>query len=98
MIQTVTSRLRKFVAPVFVYGSGARMLAGQYARNFGVRKVPLVTDPGVVRAGYADEVLQTLTRDVISLMAADARDDPRMVTNPKKPKVEEIEAIYEELL
>jgi alcohol dehydrogenase len=67
MTETNTSRLRKFVVPEFVYGSGARMLAGQYARNFGAQRVLLVTDPGVARAGYADEVVQTLTEVGISV-------------------------------
>jgi alcohol dehydrogenase class IV len=52
-------------------------------------------------AGIKDMTdLKTLgvTRDVISLMAADAMEDPCMITNPKKPTIEEIEAIYEELL
>ena len=30
--------LRKFVAPEFIFGAGARHLAGRYARNFGARK------------------------------------------------------------
>nr|WP_243687009.1 hypothetical protein [Methanobacterium formicicum] len=37
--------LRKFVAPEFIFGSGARLLVGRYAKNFGARKVLIVTDP-----------------------------------------------------
>ncbi len=44
--------LRKFVAPEFVFGAGAQALAGQYAANFGARKVLVVTDPGVQAAGW----------------------------------------------
>lgn len=36
--------LRKFVVPEFVFGPGARRLAGRYAKNFGGKKVLLVTD------------------------------------------------------
>jgi alcohol dehydrogenase len=48
--------LRKFVAPEFVFGPEARKLAVQYAINFGAKKVLLVTDPGVLCAGWAAEV------------------------------------------
>jgi alcohol dehydrogenase class IV len=54
------SRLTKFVAPEFVFGEGARKLAGQYACNLGARKVLLVTDPGVIAAGWLDEVISSL--------------------------------------
>jgi len=40
--------LRKFVAPEFVFGSDARLLAGRYAKNFGSRHVFLVADPGII--------------------------------------------------
>ena len=36
--------LRKFVAPEFIFGLGARKLVGRYAKNCGARKVLLVTD------------------------------------------------------
>lgn len=47
------SEMRKFVAPEFVFGPGALELVGQYAANCHARKVMLVTDPGVARAGWA---------------------------------------------
>jgi alcohol dehydrogenase len=52
--------LRKFVAPEFVFGLGARQLAGRYARNFGASQVLVVTDPGVIAAGWAGEVTAVL--------------------------------------
>lgn len=52
--------LRKFVAPEFVFGVGARRLAGQYARKLGARKVLVVTDPGVIAAGWTADVVATL--------------------------------------
>jgi len=55
--------LRKFVAPEIVFGPGARHLAGRYARNFGIRKVLVVTDSGVIQAGWAGDVLASLERD-----------------------------------
>ncbi len=52
--------LRKFVAPEVVFGAGARRLAGRYAMNYGAEHVLLVTDPGVIAAGWAREVEQAL--------------------------------------
>jgi alcohol dehydrogenase class IV len=52
--------LRKFLAPEFVFGVGARQLAGRYARNLGGRKILVVTDPGVIQAGWARDVTESL--------------------------------------
>lgn len=52
--------LRKFVAPEFVFGVGARHLAGQYAANFCLRRVLVVTDPGVTACGWTEDVLRSL--------------------------------------
>jgi alcohol dehydrogenase class IV len=52
--------LRKFVAPEFIFGNEARKLVARYAKNFGARKVLLVTDPGVLAAGWTDDVITTL--------------------------------------
>lgn len=55
--------LRKFVIPEFVFGVGARFLAGRYALNFGARKVLVVTDPGVIAAGWVNPLLERLEQD-----------------------------------
>ena len=52
--------LRKFVAPEIVFGSGALALTGRYARNLGARRVFVVSDPGVVDAGWTDAVIGSL--------------------------------------
>ncbi|WP_048190485.1 alcohol dehydrogenase-like regulatory protein ErcA [Methanobacterium sp. SMA-27] len=52
--------LRKFVAPEFVFGSGARFLLGRYLKNFEANKVLLVTDPGIVSSGWLDEIIGAL--------------------------------------
>jgi alcohol dehydrogenase class IV len=52
--------LRKFVAPEFVFGSGARFLLGRYLKNFEAKKVFLVTDPGIVSSGWLDEIIGAL--------------------------------------
>jgi len=57
--------LRKFVAPEFIFGSGARLLVGRYAKNFGARKVLIVTDPGILAMGLVDPVLDALKAEGI---------------------------------
>ena len=52
--------LRKFVAPEFIFGVGARNLAGRYAKNLGGRKVLVVSDPGVVAAGWTRDITESL--------------------------------------
>jgi len=54
------SELRKFVAPEFLYGPGALETAGQYARNLGVHRLLVVTDPGVMAAGWTGKVTASL--------------------------------------
>ena len=58
--------LRKFVAPEFVFGVGARNLAGQHARNFGAYKALVVTNPDVMAAGWMADVTASLEASQIS--------------------------------
>lgn len=74
------NNLRKFVAPEFVFGVGAIDLVGQYASNFGAEKVLIVTDPGVVSAGWCDRVNKSLEEaGVSSLIFADVSPNPKDV-------------------
>ncbi len=52
--------MRKFVAPEFIFGVGARRRTGFYARNLQARRVLVVTDPGVIRAGWLNGLLADL--------------------------------------
>ncbi|QHN07995.1 alcohol dehydrogenase-like regulatory protein ErcA [Methanothermobacter sp. THM-2] len=52
--------LRKFVTPEFVFGNGARFLAGRYASNLGASRVLLVTDHGIMKTGLVDDVTGSL--------------------------------------
>ncbi|MBU2964584.1 alcohol dehydrogenase-like regulatory protein ErcA [Amphritea sp. 2_MG-2023] len=54
------ANLRKFVAPEIVFGAGARKTVANFARSFGARKILLVSDPGVLAAGWVDDVAQDL--------------------------------------
>lgn len=44
--------MRKFVVPETVFGDGAADLAGRYAKNLGATRPLLVSDPGLVAAGW----------------------------------------------
>jgi len=78
-----TLELRKFVAPEIVFGEGARSLVGQYARNFGARKVLVVTDPGVIDAGWSAQVVagleeEGLAYEIFSSITSNPRDEEVM--------------------
>ncbi|NRA56382.1 MAG: iron-containing alcohol dehydrogenase [Gammaproteobacteria bacterium] len=65
------SALRKFVAPEYIYGTGSRELVSRYAQNLELSKIMLVTDKGVKKAGWSDEVRQYLTDDGIETIIYD---------------------------
>lgn len=70
--------LRKFVAPEFIFGAGAIDLAGRYAHNFGARNVLIVTDPGVIKAGWAGKVQHNLEAEgITSSIFSDISANPR---------------------
>ncbi len=70
--------LRKFVAPEFIFGEGSLDLVGRYAKNFGAEKVLVVTDPGVVVAGWSGRVVDNLqTSGVECLVYSQVSANPR---------------------
>ncbi len=77
-----TYELRKFLAPEFIFGNGARRLAGQYAKNLGGRNVLVVTDPGVIAAGWVDDVLASLHHERIQTTVFD-----EVTPNPRDHEV-----------
>ena len=52
--------LRKFIAPEIIFGVGARKLVGRYVRQFSASKVFIVSDRGVIAAGWLADVQQSL--------------------------------------
>ncbi len=81
--------LRKFVAPEFIFGMDARTLAGRYAKNFGGRKVLVVTDPGVRTAGWSSQVTASLEESGIDHVTFDG-----VTSNPKAEEVAAGAALY----
>ncbi len=62
----VALALRKCVTPEFIFGTGARNLAGKYAKNLGAKRVLLVSDIGVQNAGWVDDVIASLNKASLS--------------------------------
>ena len=53
--------MRKFVAPEFIFGVGSRHRVGHYAQHLSARRVLIVSDPGVIAAGWMKDVQADLT-------------------------------------
>ncbi len=74
--------LRKFVAPEFIFGAGSLSLAGQYARNFGGKKVMVVSDRGIIEVGCCALVVANLEAEGI-----DCRIFSEVSQNPRVDEV-----------
>ena len=69
---------RKNISPEFVFGEGALSLVGRYATNLGATKVLLVSDPGVMGAGWVEPVMRSLSEHGIpSCVFAEVTPNPR---------------------
>ncbi|MEZ7198132.1 alcohol dehydrogenase-like regulatory protein ErcA [Pseudodesulfovibrio karagichevae] len=72
------AELRKFVAPEFVFGAGAAMLAGQYAANLSTKKALVVSCQALADIGCTGQVVDSLTREgVTCTIFADVTPNPR---------------------
>jgi alcohol dehydrogenase len=60
-----------------VFGVNAVERIGEMIREFGAKKVLLVTDPGIAAAGHAEHVLKSLAADGVSAVVFDkVRENP----------------------
>ena len=89
MNQNNISSLRKFVAPEYVYGIGSRKLIAQFAKNFSLNKVMLVTDEGVKNASWSDEIQTILNQAGIQTVIYDD-----VLPNPRDYQVMNGAAIF----
>lgn len=81
--------LHKFVAPEIVFGNGARRLVGQYARNLGAARVLLVTDDGVIAAGWAADIQRHVEAEGIRTVTFSS-----VSPNPRASQMMEGAAVY----
>jgi alcohol dehydrogenase len=83
--------LRKFVAPEFVIGVDARLLAGRYAKNFGVRHALVVTGPNIISSGWVKDVTGSLDAEGIRYTIFSG-----VTPNPRDFEVTQGAALYTE--
>ena len=76
--------MRKFVAPEFIFGVGARHKVGFYARNMAARKVFVVSDQGVINAGWTKQA-----QDDLAEFGIDSFVFNKLTPNPKDHEVME---------
>ena len=84
--------LRKFVAPEYIFGVGARKLAGRYAKSLGGRKVLVVSDPGVVAAGWLKDVCESIEAEGLTYSLFTG-----VSSNPKVQEVMAGAVVYREM-
>ncbi len=81
--------MRKFVSPEIIFGVGSRHSVGNYAEAFGASKVLVVSDPGVVAAGWVRDALVSLEeRDIDYVLYTN------VTANPRSTEVMEGAALY----
>lgn len=81
---SIQLELRKFVAPEYIFGIDARSMAGNYCKQLGGRKILLVTDAGLLKTKWVDELttsLESLDLDffVFSSISPNPRDFETML-------------------
>jgi 1,3-propanediol dehydrogenase len=87
--QTKRPALAKFHAPEIVFGADALSELGHSARRFGARRPFLVTDPGIVEAGWVREAVTHLRAVGLRPVVWDG-----LTPNPKDHEVQAAYAEY----
>jgi alcohol dehydrogenase class IV len=81
--------IRKFVAPEIIFGSGSRHLIAQHVLSLHGRSVLLVSDPGVIRAGWTGEIA-----DLLSSKGLDVTLFHELTPNPKTAEIMKGAEVY----
>lgn len=89
MKEMIQLELRKFVAPEFIFGSGARFLAGSYCKKLGGRKVFLATDPQVMATSWFAEIIENLEQHSVNYVIFSS-----ISPNPRDTEVMHGVAVY----
>lgn len=76
--------LLKFEIPEIIYGVGSLSQLGQCAKRLGGERVLLVTDPGIIDAGWVDESVKYLEKEDLKCVIYD-----NVVTNPRCYQVDQ---------
>jgi len=81
--------LQKFEVPEIIHGPGALAKIGQCAKRLGGEKILLVTDPGLVKAGWVDAAIGYLKAEDLQYVVYDD-----VVSNPRDFQVLEGADLY----
>jgi alcohol dehydrogenase class IV len=81
--------LLKFEVPEIIHGMGALSKIGLCAKRLGGERVLLVTDPGIIDAGWVDESIKYFEKEDLKYVIYD-----NVVTNPRDFQVEEGAQLY----
>ncbi len=78
MVSSPSAEPTKFLVPEVLYGLASREFVGHYARNLGIQRALVVSDAGVVEAGWTDQVRQCLRAEGIdNVLFANVTSNPR---------------------
>lgn len=78
MTVCTVDELRKFVAPEFIFGGGAAMLAGQYSANLSIKKALVVSGPILDGLGCPGRIIDNLKEEgVDSTLYTGTSPNPR---------------------
>lgn len=70
--------MRKFVAPEFIFGVGARHRLSNYAKNMAAKRVLIVSDKGVIKAGWVKDAIEDLNEiGVESVVFSNLTSNPK---------------------
>jgi alcohol dehydrogenase len=83
--------LRKFFIPEIIFGRGSLRYAGRCARRLGGEKVFVVSDPGLEKAGWVDQLTETLEQQGLHWVYYNG-----IVPNPRDYQVEQGAALYKQ--
>ncbi|MDM8538923.1 iron-containing alcohol dehydrogenase [Desulfobacterales bacterium HSG17] len=81
--------LLKFDIPEIIYGRGSISKVAQCAARLGGEKVFIVTDPGIINAGWLDECLKYIKQEGLRYVVYD-----NVVTNPRDFQVDQGVQLY----
>ena len=67
------------IPPTIITGAGSAEKVGEQAKRLGATKVLIVTDPGILKIGYADQIAKNLNNTgITSTIFSDVTPDPTL--------------------
>jgi alcohol dehydrogenase len=77
-VERSINELRKFFAPEFIFGEHSLSLVGNYIKKFGINRVLVVSDSGVISAGWTESVINSIDNSSIDyVLFSEISPNPR---------------------